>query len=243
MPEPTITVSRAKQLLSELLSKEIDIKISGTSVTFSEKGSAPVSFRQLSDGYKSVINWLCDLLSRLSQNQPHVNKLEDYYGIVLVDEIGVYLHPRLQFTLVGMLRKKFKKIQWIFTTHSPIITLGASEDAVFYKLYKENGKTQLAGPVNGISGMTANSLITSILWRLDEFTTQGTNINQINSDDYIYKVIHDAIRERIKKNINLSDKDTAQMVQKLLDNLKTLESKMTQDLESDISAANELIDA
>ncbi len=243
LPEPTITVSRAKQLLSELLSKEIDIKISGTSVTFSEKGSAPVSFRQLSDGYKSVINWLCDLLSRLSQNQPHVNKLEDYYGIVLVDEIGVYLHPRLQFTLVGMLRKKFKKIQWIFTTHSPIITLGASEDAVFYKLYKENGKTQLAGPVNGISGMTANSLITSILWRLDEFTTQGTNINQINSDDYIYKVIHDAIRERIKKNINLSDKDTAQMVQKLLDNLKTLESKMTQDLESDISAANELIDA
>ena len=58
-----------------------------------------------------------------------------------------------------------------------------------------------------------------------------------------FKVIHDAIRERIKKNINLSDKDTAQMVQKLLDNLKTLESKMTQDLESDISAANELIDA
>jgi Leucine-rich repeat (LRR) protein len=243
LPEPTITVSRAKQLLSELLSKEIDIKISGISVTFSEKGSAPVSFRQLSDGYKSVINWLCDLLSRLSQNQPHVSKLEDYYGIVLVDEIGVYLHPRLQFSLIRMLRDKFKKIQWIFTTHSPIITLGASEDAVFYKLYKENGKTQLAGPVNGISGMTANSLITSILWRLDEFTTQGTNINQINSDDYIYKVIHDAIRERIKKNINLSDKDTAQMVQKLLDNLKTLESKMTQDLESDISAANELIDA
>ena len=243
LPEPTITVSRAKQLLSELLSKEIDIKISGISVTFSEKGSAPVSFRQLSDGYKSVINWLCDLLSRLSQNQPHVSKLEDYYGIVLVDEIGVYLHPRLQFSLIRMLRDKFKKIQWIFTTHSPIITLGASEDAVFYKLYKENGKTQLAGPVNGISGMTANSLITSILWRLDEFTTQGTNINQINSDDYIYKVIHDAIRERIKKNINLSDKDTAQMVQKLLDNLKTLESKITQDLDSDISAANELIDA
>ncbi len=243
LPEPTITVSRAKQLLSELLSKEIDIKISGISVTFSEKGSAPVSFRQLSDGYKSVINWLCDLLSRLSQNQPHVSKLEDYYGIVLVDEIGVYLHPRLQFSLIRMLRDKFKKIQWIFTTHSPIITLGASEDAVFYKLYKENGKTQLAGPVNGISGMTANSLITSILWRLDEFTTQGTNINQINSDDYIYKVIHDTIRERIKKNINLSDKDTAQMVQKLLDNLKTLESKITQDLDSDISAANELIDA
>lgn len=243
LPEPIVTVSLAQQLLSELLSKEIEIKISGTSVTFSEKGSAPVSFRQLSDGYKSVINWLCDLLSRLSQNQPHVKKLEDYYGIVLVDEIGVYLHPRLQFTLVRMLRDKFKKIQWIFTTHSPIITLGASEDAVFYKLYKESGKTQIAGPVNGIAGMTANSLITSVLWRLDEFTTQGTDINQINSDDYIYKVIHDTIRERIKKNINLTDKDTAQMVQKLLDNLKTLESKITQDWESDVSSANQLLDA
>jgi len=245
LPEPTVTLPIAQQLLSELVNKEIEIKFSGTSVTFSEKGSQPISYRQLSDGYKSIINWLCDLLSRLSKNQPHVKKLEDYYGIVLVDEIGVYLHPRLQFTLVGMLRKKFKKIQWIFTTHSPIITLGASasEDTVFFKLYKENGKTQIAGPVNGIAGMTANSLITSILWRLDEFTTQGTNINQINSDDYIYKVIHDAIRERIKKNINLSDKDTAQMVQKLLDNLKTLESKITQDLDSDISAANELIDA
>lgn len=243
LPPPTVTVKIAKALLSELLNKEIEIEVSNKAVLFSEKGSSPISFRQLSDGYKSVINWLCDLLSRLTANQPYVTKLEDYYGIVLVDEIGVYLHPSLQYSLVQMLRSKFKKIQWIFTTHSPIITLGASPDAVFYKLYKENGKTKVAGPVNGIAGMTANSLITSLLWRLDDFTTRGTSLDEISSDDYIYKVIHKTVQERIRNNPQIRENDVADMVQKLLNNIKELDSKVKKDLSSDSAIAHKILES
>lgn len=202
---PAITVKLAKSLLSELLNKEIDIIVNSKGVTFSEKGSPPINFRQLSDGYKSIMNWLCDLLSRLSKRQPYVTQLENYYGIVLVDEIGVYLHPRLQYSIVPMLRNKFKNIQWIFTTHNPIVTLGASPDSVLYRIYKENGKSKISEPIIGLSGMTANSLVTSLLWRLDSFSTKGTDFEDINSDDYVYKVIHETVKENIKKKVNSSE--------------------------------------
>lgn len=243
LPPPTVTLKIAAALFSELLNNEIEIEVSSKAVHFSEKGSSPISFRQLSDGYKSVINWLCDLLSRLTANQPYVTKLEDYYGIVLVDEIGVYLHPSLQYSLVQMLRSKFKKIQWIFTTHSPIVTLGASPDAVFYKLYKENGKTKVAGPVNGIAGMTANSLITSLLWRLNDFTTRGTSLDEISSDDYIYKVIHKTVQERIRNNPQIRENDVADMVQKLLNNIKELDSQVKKDLSLDSAIAHKILES
>ena len=60
---------------------------------------------------------------------------------MLVDEIGVYLHPKWQYTIVRKLRSWFPLVQFIFTTHSPIVIMGASKDAAFYKVYKEGGVT------------------------------------------------------------------------------------------------------
>src|SRR5262249_8881777 len=42
-------------------------------------------------------------------------------GIVLIDEIDLHLHPKLQRILVPRLRKALPKVQWIVTTHSPLI--------------------------------------------------------------------------------------------------------------------------
>ncbi len=121
-------------LLSQLLDKEITITVVSSGAIFKERDTENVSFGQLSDGYKSAITWISDMLARLSYNQPQVTELSDYKAIVLVDEVGIYLQPKLQFDLIRKLREKFKGIQWIFTTHSPTIMLGASADAVVYKM-------------------------------------------------------------------------------------------------------------
>ena len=42
-------------------------------------------------------------------------------GIVLVDEIDLHLHPRWQARVVEELRTVFPEIQFIATTHSPIV--------------------------------------------------------------------------------------------------------------------------
>ena len=42
-------------------------------------------------------------------------------AIVLIDEIDLHLHPTLQRALVPRLRKALPKVQWVVTTHSPLV--------------------------------------------------------------------------------------------------------------------------
>ncbi|MFK7980235.1 MAG: AAA family ATPase, partial [Saprospiraceae bacterium] len=124
--QPDIPLEKAKKLLNELLEENVEIEVSPNGVDFYERGTK-LKFEQLSDGYKSVLVWMCDLLSRLAAKQREAEHISDFHGIVLVDEIGMFLHPKWQRTIVKKLRTTFPNIQFFFTTHSPIVLLGASE--------------------------------------------------------------------------------------------------------------------
>ncbi len=132
-----ISVQEAKELLQHLLNSDIEIDINPNGVTFREKG-VEVSFEQLSAGYKGVITIICDLIARLSENQKPA-KISDFQGIVLIDEIELHLHPKWQYGFMQKLRETFPLLQFIVTTHSPTVLLGASMDAVYYKVYKKDG--------------------------------------------------------------------------------------------------------
>ena len=54
-------------------------------------------------------------------------------GVVLIDEIDLHLHPRWQRSIMADLRRVFPKIQFIATTHSPII-ISAAKDAKIIQL-------------------------------------------------------------------------------------------------------------
>ncbi|KIM06782.1 MAG: hypothetical protein KU38_11820 [Sulfurovum sp. FS08-3] len=137
-----ISVARAKELLNHLLNTDISIDITPDKVSFNEKGS-PVSFEQLSAGYKGVITIVCDMIARFSQNQ-QVDNIAQFQGIVLIDEIELHLHPRWQYSFMQKLRETFPLIQFIVTTHSPTILLGASMEAVYYTIYKEEGVVKIS---------------------------------------------------------------------------------------------------
>jgi predicted ATPase len=183
--ENTINLAKASNLLSHLLEEKVTIKVSADEVRFTEKGSENVKFEQLSDGYKSVLIWVCDLVSRLSRNQPNVGELQDFHGVVLVDEVGLHLHPKWEATLVQKLRNWFPDIQFIFTTHSPIILLNASKDAVVYRLYKEEGVTKISDQYqcDELSDLMLNGLITSPLFDLESAAMRFAE-NADLSDDF-----------------------------------------------------------
>jgi len=141
-----ISVNEAKKLLQELLNSDIKIDISPDEVIFIEKNTK-VSFEQLSAGYKGVITIICDLLSRLADEQK-VDNICDFKGIVLIDEIELHLHPKWQYSFMKKLRKTFPLIQFIVTTHSSTVVLGSSDEAVFYKIYKENGIVNISKPLD-----------------------------------------------------------------------------------------------
>jgi AAA domain, putative AbiEii toxin, Type IV TA system/AAA domain len=86
-----------------------------------ERGGALVPFPSLSDGYRGYIGWVGDLLYHMCQACPSGNKLVDLRGIVMVDEIDLLLHPRWQTKVIGTVARTLPRMQFIFTSHSPLV--------------------------------------------------------------------------------------------------------------------------
>ena len=81
------------------------------------------SYEEMSAGFQSTIAlvseiaYRCILLNKfLGEEAVHRTP-----GVVLIDEVDQYLHPRWQRHILHDLQKAFPKIQFIVTTHSPFI--------------------------------------------------------------------------------------------------------------------------
>ncbi|MEM9455398.1 MAG: AAA family ATPase [Myxococcota bacterium] len=75
----------------------------------------------LSEGFKSTFVWIIDLLMRLSLHGVDLGQARRAAAIVLLDEIDLHLHPSWQRLILGTLRELFPNIQFIATTHSPLV--------------------------------------------------------------------------------------------------------------------------
>jgi len=138
------------------------------------------------------------LVSRLIANQPQVTELAKLKAIVLIDEVDLYLHPRWKYDFVHSLREVFKEVQFIMVTHSMVTVLGASDDAIFFKVYKEEGATKISQPMNDIKNLMANSLSTSPLFDMDTARARDNDNNLDTREDFISSKIHNIIKERIQ---------------------------------------------
>ena len=75
----------------------------------------------LSHGYQSTIAWIADLIGHVLLESEGDISTTEMEGLVLVDEIDLYLHPAWQATFISALRRVFPKMQFIVTTHSPVV--------------------------------------------------------------------------------------------------------------------------
>lgn len=88
------------------------------------KRGPKVPFPALSDGYRAFLGWLGDLLYHVCETCPSGKKLVENQGIVMVDEIDLHLHPKWQMTVLQTLAKHLPNIQFIVTSHSPLVVGG-----------------------------------------------------------------------------------------------------------------------
>ncbi len=176
-----------------------------------------VNFTELSEGYKSTIIWLYDLVSRLIENQKEIKKLKDFKAIVLIDEVDLYLHPTWKYDFVYNLRKVFPNIQFIMITHSMVTILGASKDAVFYKVYKENGETKISQPMSSIKNLMANSLSTSPLFDMTTARARNSDGKLDTREDFIAGKIYKIIQERVKGKKAIVEDEIEDMINQELD--------------------------
>ena len=86
------------------------------------------AFRKLPAGYKRLFNIVLDIAYRsyiLSEGAS-----TSIPGLVVIDEIDLHLHPALEQVVLQCFYKTFPQIQFIVSTHSPLVLTGIeTEDA------------------------------------------------------------------------------------------------------------------
>lgn len=84
----------------------------------------------LSQGYQSTIAWVADVIGQVFMEAGGAVPLAEMEGLVLIDEIDLHLHPKWQLGLIPTLKRVFPRLQFIVTTHSPMILPGLSREEV-----------------------------------------------------------------------------------------------------------------
>lgn len=85
----------------------------------------------LSQGYQAVTSLVADIIGHVWLDAGEPVELDDMEGIVLVDELDLHLHPRWQTEIVTGLKATFPRMQFIVTTHSPLVLAGCHADEVW----------------------------------------------------------------------------------------------------------------
>ena len=82
-----------------------------------------LTYDMMSDGFKAMINIVAEISYRCIQLNGFLGDkaVKETPGIVLIDELDLYLHPHWQQHILADLQNAFPKLQFIVSTHSPFI--------------------------------------------------------------------------------------------------------------------------
>lgn len=93
-------------------------------------GGARVIVEQLSDGYRSVLSMIFEILRQMTRSYGSAQMIEalnqdagcvNLPGVVAIDEVDAHLHPSWQRDIGPWFTRCFPEIQFIVSTHSPIV--------------------------------------------------------------------------------------------------------------------------
>ena len=147
-------------LLPDYLFQRIDRNRMELLFTEVKSSSTARTLGQLSDGYQSMAAWAGDLLYRISQVFPEAEDLRTIYGLLMIDEADLHLHPLWQKKLRRFLREAFPNMQFVITSHSPFL-VQSLEDGELLKLpqqaqakYAHQSIEDIAEAVMGVENVT-----------------------------------------------------------------------------------------
>jgi hypothetical protein len=170
--------------------------------TYDESG---VTFDQLASGIRSLIAMIGDMLLRLFRTQNNITDARSLFGIVIIDEIDIHLHPKLQKEIIEILAENFQNIQFIITTHSPIPLLGAPKGSVFIRVRREHKEGVVAERLTylekNIAKMLPNVIYSSDLFSFESIIQNEFSFNEPlgTEDNYNEHVYNQILEKRILK--------------------------------------------
>jgi predicted ATP-binding protein involved in virulence len=130
-----------KILCDDLLPNQIQVDgMDSDGLWLRDRNGAKLTWSDMSDGYRSALALLADILRHLLKNHevkdlvgrwPNGKIFIKRSGVVLIDEIDAHLHPEWQQKIGFWLKRHFPNIQFLVTTHSPIICQAADDNGLF----------------------------------------------------------------------------------------------------------------
>jgi hypothetical protein len=173
----------------------------------------PVRFKQLASGFRSVIATVGDLLVRLIDRGEDITNLNEIGGLVIIDEIDLHWHPKMQYLLVKRLSELFPKMQFIVSTHSILPILGAPKDSIFLKVdrNKEDGIFIEKVELNP-KELSPNIILSSPLFDYPVFPPEDKDKARFPTDDSFSKW---RARKAVEEELNSLQKEEKEFFDKL----------------------------
>ena len=183
-----------------------------------------VKIGQLSDGFRSFLSLAFELLRQLVRVFGESAVFDANYqkdttigcpGVVLIDEIDSHLHPSWQTRIGQWFTKYFPKIQFIVTTHSPLVCRACSSGTIW----------RLAAPGSNITsgeitGLDKNRLIYGNI--LDAYGTEvfGTNVSISDESNEKMNRLAELNIKSILGDINDDEQEDLQRLKSIIPTLK-----------------------
>jgi len=115
-------------------------KVDSDGIWLSDTANREIPLTDMSEGYRSALAMLIDIFRHMvSIYGPDVlgqdeqgRTVVDRPGVVLIDEIDVHLHPDWQRSVGFWLQEHFPSVQFIVTTHSPLVCPAANHGRIYH---------------------------------------------------------------------------------------------------------------
>ncbi|MCC6374821.1 MAG: AAA family ATPase [Moraxellaceae bacterium] len=132
-------------------------------LTHPQHGTLPLE--RLSDGLRNMVAMVADLAYRCVKLNPHLGAEATIktHGIVMIDEVDMFLHPSWQQSVLGSLQEAFPKIQFIVTTHSPQVLSTVPKECIRVLSTNSQGEDIAATPLAASYGEPSNDVLQAIM--------------------------------------------------------------------------------
>ncbi|OMH25118.1 MULTISPECIES: AAA family ATPase [Bacillus] len=156
-------------------------------------GEMPLSY--LSAGYLSCLSIFLEIIKKAKTEAGFNRPIQEYDGVILIDEIDLHLHPEWQKKVLEILRWMVPNAQIIATTHSPhIVQVTKANEVIAIKnnhgscyAYRSNSNT-----IYGYQG-----------WSIEEILADVMGLQNTHSD------LYNELLKSIENSIDLLDVEKA----------------------------------
>lgn len=220
-------VNEVKLAILEALGKngcniitDVHVRVNAKDIYYTLTDGRIVSSVHLSDGYMRLVNIVTDIAFRaiiLNKGINGQNACKETEGVVLIDEIDMHLHPELQHNVLNGIKKAFPKLQFIVSSHSPIVIGGlkCDDNNVVKRIAFEDGNYTISDEEKAY-GVDASTILKQVMKSLDrnaETNEELVNLFKKIDNDELYdaRLILNRLKESYGLNVSELSKAEAML--------------------------------